>query len=236
MNTCIYWHTWIIISPSLFEPFQQRWDPTHHSPMKTSKFRLVFSKHCSLKHDPPLCLQVRTKVPTWLGYAVTGSFSRGSNSTFNDDFSGKTSGLCIHKKSNYYCEGWGITELLAHRYQKPLRIKFKTKLEIDASWPKKIITPKSSSSMNIKENAYILHCHDDDINSGMAQHIEETIQIHSECHLIKHFVDYTRLCRLYKKPTFINYPQTSSSSGHSFSTKHCITDNRWQWLFFKRNK
>ena len=36
-----------------FEPFQQRWDPTHNCPLQISKFSLVFTfnKHCPLKHD-----------------------------------------------------------------------------------------------------------------------------------------------------------------------------------------
>ena len=43
----------------------------------------------------PSCLWVRIKAPTGLGYTMTGSISKGSNSMFNDDVHGKID-HCTH--------------------------------------------------------------------------------------------------------------------------------------------
>ena len=54
VNTCIHCHVWITVSPSLFEPFQSKPDPTNHCPLQTNEFMLVctFNKHCLLRHYP----------------------------------------------------------------------------------------------------------------------------------------------------------------------------------------
>ena len=55
----------------------------------------------------PSCLQVRIKSLTRLGYTMTSSISRGSNSSFNDDVSNKTIDSFPHKEGKFKCEGWG---------------------------------------------------------------------------------------------------------------------------------
>ena len=51
---------------------------------------LHFQQTMSIEAWPPLHLHVRNQAPTGLASTITGSISRGSNSTFNDDVSGKT--------------------------------------------------------------------------------------------------------------------------------------------------
>ena len=179
---------WIIILPSVFWDFSK--EMRSHVSLSIAgshiKACLHFQQTPSIKMWPPSCLQVRIKASTGLGYTMTGSISKGSNSTFNDDVHGKTSDLFIHKESNCHCKGWGIIELLIHGNRKYLRIKFETKLEMhstkrkDTLWPEKSLTPKSSSSMNININAYMFHCHDNAANNNMAGHMYIISQSNSE--------------------------------------------------------
>ena len=68
------------------------------------QYRLLctFNNHC-----PLLYLWVGIKAPTGLCYTITGSISRGSNSSFNDDVNDKTSDLFTHKENNFHFKGWG---------------------------------------------------------------------------------------------------------------------------------
>ena len=66
---------------------------------------LHFQQTLSIEALPSLCQWIGIKASTGLGYKVTGSISRGSSSTFNDDVGDKTSDLFTHKKNNVYSDG-----------------------------------------------------------------------------------------------------------------------------------
>ena len=64
-----------------------------------SKNCLHFQQILSIEAWPLSCLRVRIKAPTGLGYIVTWSMSRGSNSTFNYDVCCPTGGMFFSKKA-----------------------------------------------------------------------------------------------------------------------------------------
>ena len=159
---------------------------------------------------------------------MTGSISRGSKSTFNDDLHDETSCSFIRKKSNCNCEG-EITELLFHRNEIFQNIKNQIQDKVRNALKKKkrhflareelnsqvvivdehqCIMPTYSTAMTM-----LLTVAWHDIPGQSGKQILNAI-------FNKHLADYN------KKTTFIDYGQTSNCSDNSLNNNISFADCR----------
>ena len=118
---------------------------------------LHFQQTLSIEAWPSLCIWVRIKAPTGLHCNVMCSLSRGSNSTFNDDVSDKTSFSFTHKERNCHCDGWG--NIIVSSFILNIILKVKNRI-----WHK--------VKLHALENSTFCHCFSQDVHHISLFHVK----------------------------------------------------------------